>query len=202
MQPYFLPYIGYFQTMATADEYVIYDVQFIKGGWINRNNILIGGRKARFTMSLKNRSANKLINQTEISDDFVKLQRTFAMNYARAPYLSPTLSLLDSILQYDERNLARFVGHSLEVIANHLGLKCHILYSSSYPQGQDLRGQDRVIEICTRLGATRYVNAIGTSPELVVGLPNTTYSLESRGPSAMALRSKPLSWFLSMQTKS
>ena len=44
MQPYFLPYIGYFQLINKVDKYVVYDdVNYIKGGWINRNYILISG---------------------------------------------------------------------------------------------------------------------------------------------------------------
>ena len=162
MQPYLLPYIGYFQTMSAVNKYVIYDdVQFIKGGWINRNNILIGGEKSRFTMALKDASANKLINQIDIRDDFGKLRKTFAMNYARAPYARETLLLLDSIFEHSDRNLARFVGHSLKMIGNHLGLTCEIMFSSSLSKGSALKAQDRVIEICTSLGATTYINSIG-----------------------------------------
>ena len=44
MQPYFVPYIGYWQLMNAVDRYVVYDdVNFIKGGRINRNAILLGG---------------------------------------------------------------------------------------------------------------------------------------------------------------
>ena len=46
MQPYFMPYIGYFQLMKAVDKYVVYDdVNYIKGGWVNRNHILINGEK-------------------------------------------------------------------------------------------------------------------------------------------------------------
>lgn len=46
MQPYFMPYIGYFQLMKAVDKYVVYDdVNYIKGGWANRNHILINGEK-------------------------------------------------------------------------------------------------------------------------------------------------------------
>lgn len=46
MQPYFMPYIGYFQLMKAVDKYVVYDdVNYIKGGWANRNHILIMVKK-------------------------------------------------------------------------------------------------------------------------------------------------------------
>ncbi|MBO6047753.1 MAG: WbqC family protein, partial [Erysipelotrichaceae bacterium] len=41
-QPYFFPYLGYFQLMNMADMFILYDdVNFIKGGWIHRNRIKI-----------------------------------------------------------------------------------------------------------------------------------------------------------------
>ena len=41
MQPYFLPYIGYWQLLNIVDVFVIYDdVNYIKRGWINRNRLL------------------------------------------------------------------------------------------------------------------------------------------------------------------
>lgn len=55
MQPYFLPYIGYFQLINAVDEFVIYDnIEFTKKGWINRNRILVNGRDAYITLPLKN----------------------------------------------------------------------------------------------------------------------------------------------------
>ena len=59
MQPYFLPYIGYFQLMKAVDRYVNYDdVNYIKGGWITRNNLLVNGRKQLFTIALEGASPN------------------------------------------------------------------------------------------------------------------------------------------------
>ena len=54
MQPYFLPYIGYFQLMNAVDEFVVYDnIEFAKKGWINRNRILVNGADAYITLPLK-----------------------------------------------------------------------------------------------------------------------------------------------------
>ena len=61
MQPYFMPYIGYWQLMAAVDTYVVYDdVNYIKGGWVARNNILLNGQKHMFTITLNGASPNKL----------------------------------------------------------------------------------------------------------------------------------------------
>jgi hypothetical protein len=35
MQPYFFPYIGYYQAINAVDKYILYDnLNFIKEGWI------------------------------------------------------------------------------------------------------------------------------------------------------------------------
>ena len=54
MQPYFMPYIGYFQLMKAVDKYVVYnDVNYIKGGSVARNNIIVQGKKQLFTIQLQ-----------------------------------------------------------------------------------------------------------------------------------------------------
>ena len=66
MQPYYLPYIGYWQLLNAVDKYVIYDdVNFIKGGWINRNRILNNGVVQYFNVPMIGSSPFKLINQIE-----------------------------------------------------------------------------------------------------------------------------------------
>jgi hypothetical protein len=162
MQPYLFPYIGYFQLMDAVDEYVVYDdVHFIKGGWINRNNILIGNQKVRFTASLLEASPNKLINEIEIQDNFDKFLKTVAMAYSKAPYKEPVYDLLNKICSFQDKNLARFNGNSLQQIAGYLGIGTTILYSSTLNKDNALRAQDKVISICKEMGADMYINAIG-----------------------------------------
>ena len=90
MQPYFLPYIGYWQLLNVVDKYVIYDdVNYIKGGWINRNRILINKEVKYFNVKLNGASPNKLINEVEVSLDEVyqkKLLKTIEENYKKAPF--------------------------------------------------------------------------------------------------------------------
>ena len=70
MQPYFLPYIGYFQLINAVDVFVVYDdVNYIKKGWINRNNILVNGEGFLFNIPLQEVSQNKSINQINIEEN-------------------------------------------------------------------------------------------------------------------------------------
>lgn len=162
MQPYFMPYIGYWQLMAAVDKYVIYDdVNFIKKGWINRNNILVNGTKQLFTISLEGVSQNKLINEILIADDFVKLRKTISMAYSKAPYYKETMELLDQIFAFESKNLAKFLENSIRLVVNYLGLKTDILLSSNLEKDNSLKGQDKILDICKCLNADVYYNAIG-----------------------------------------
>ena len=74
MQPYLFPYLGYFQLIRAVDAFVIYDdVNFINGGWINRNFILAQGEARRITLPLQAASQNKLINQISVGGGQGKL---------------------------------------------------------------------------------------------------------------------------------
>jgi len=163
MQPYFLPYIGYFQLIKTVDNYVIYDdVNFIKRGWINRNNILLDGKSYQFTLNLLEASQNKLINEIFIAEDQSKLLKTIYMTYKKAPYFSSVFPLLEKIFVYENNNLALFVGNSIIQIADYLRLDTQFIYSSDIKEkDSSLKAQDKILNICKIMGATEYFNAIG-----------------------------------------
>jgi len=162
MQPYFMPYIGYFQLMKAVDNYIVYDdVNYIKGGWINRNNIMIGGEKKLFTITLNSPSPNKLINEIEIKDDFRKLMRTLQINYAKAPYFEETIALMEKIINYPDKQLARFIANSFHEILKYLNINTKISLSSELEKDCSLKGKDKVINICKNMNASEYYNAIG-----------------------------------------
>ena len=162
MQPYFMPYIGYWQLMAAVDTYVIYDdVNYIKKGWINRNNILVNNDKQMFTISLNGASQNKLINEITIADDFTKLRKTIHMAYHKAPYYNEVVALLDKIFSYQSSNLADFIANSIELVCQYLDIQTKIIMSSDIEKDNSLKGQDKILEICKLLNADTYYNAIG-----------------------------------------
>ena len=90
MQPYFMPYIGYWQLMNAVDRYVIYDdVNFIKGGWINRNKILIEGQEKYFNVQMIGAGSYKKINEVKVdlkNEVIEKKIRTIKNAYGKAPY--------------------------------------------------------------------------------------------------------------------
>jgi len=162
MQPYFMPYIGYWQLLYSVDKFVVYDdVNYIKSGWINRNNILIGGKKQLFSIKLSGASSFKLINEVSILDDFVKFVKTIDLNYRKAPYYEDVFNNITKIINFDKSNLAKFIYNSINIIRNYLDIKTELLLSSELSKDNSLKAQSKVIDICKRLKADTYYNMIG-----------------------------------------
>ncbi|WP_295545322.1 WbqC family protein [uncultured Pseudacidovorax sp.] len=162
MQPYLFPYLGYFQLLAAVDDYVVYDdAQFIKGGWINRNHILLDGASHRFSIALSQASPNRRIDEIAVADDFSRFLRTLEHAYSRAPMRDAALALVRRICSFEDRNLARFIVHSLVCIAEYLGLGTRLWLSSDIPKDGAASAQDKVLRMCEHLHAGTYINAIG-----------------------------------------
>ncbi len=165
MQPYFFPYIGYFQLIAASDIFVLHDdVQYIKGGWVNRNRILLNGADRMITMPVQKGPHDNPINcRSYVSD---RQSRTNLLNlirtaYAKAPHNSRVYPMVEALLSFEDTNVARFNAHSIRRICEYIGVRTPILNSSSLEKNDSLTGEPRVIEICRKLAATDYINPIG-----------------------------------------
>ena len=164
MQPYFFPYIGYFQLIAAVDMFIVYDnIKYTKKGWINRNRMLQNGKDVMFSLPLKNDSDNLDVYERELAADFNrdKLINQIKDAYRRAPYFAQTFPLVEQILRYEDTNLFRFLHHSIVKTCEHLGISTEIGISSNFAINHDLKNQDKVLALCAAVGASTYVNAIG-----------------------------------------
>lgn len=164
MQPYFLPYIGYFQLIAAVDKFVVYDnVKYTKKGWINRNRMLVNGQDALFTVPLKSASDALNIGERELHDGFdrTRLLAQFRSAYRRAPFFNETMAVVERVVMHDDKNLFGFLKNSIANIASHLDIQTQLCVSSDIPIDHSLTSQDKVVAICQALGAITYVNAIG-----------------------------------------
>ncbi|CAN0617736.1 conserved protein of unknown function [Burkholderia multivorans] len=165
MQPYFFPYVGYFQLMASVDTFVVFDdVNFINRGWINRNRINVNGAPHMITVPLQQASQNRRICDIEVANDDawrVRILRTIRQHYARAPQYARTLPVVEHILLHDAANLADFLLHGLVTLRDHLRLKTNIVATSRRYENADLKAQARIIDIGLKERADVYVNPIG-----------------------------------------
>lgn len=164
MQPYFFPYIGYFQLIAGVDAFIVYDnIKYTKKGWINRNRMLQNGKDVTFSLPIKSDSDHLDVCERQLAADFnpEKLLNQFNGTYRRAPYFATTFPLVEEIVRYEDANLFRFLRNSITRTCVHLGITTEIITSSSIPINHELTSQDRVIALCGAVGATTYINPIG-----------------------------------------
>ncbi len=164
MQPYFLPYFGYFQLIAAVDLFVLYDdIKYTKKGWINRNRMLQNGKAVTFSLPLKGDSDYLDVRERRLAENFDrdKLLNQFIGAYRHAPHFSRTITLLEQVMRYEDTNLFGFLHHSIARTCEHLGIATEIRVSSGVAVDRNLKGQDRVLAMCGELGASTYVNAIG-----------------------------------------
>ena len=166
MQPYFFPYIGYFQLVSAVDIFVFYDdVNFINRGWVNRNNFLINGKSHLITLPCLKASQNKLINEIELMLDERTISKTLKMisfSYKKAEYFNEVFELFESILRFENKNLARYTANSVIKVSNFLELKTKFKFSSEeHSETKGLERGDRLIKITKREGFKNYINAIG-----------------------------------------
>lgn len=166
MQPYLFPYVGYFQLIDAVDEFVVHDdVQYVKGGWINRNRILSGGEIKYITLPIKHAGHRLPINRRYFTDPFGKAKARFLRQvlaaYWKSPYAEVGRSVLADCFRCNDTNVARFVTHCLVTVCQALGIKTPIRLSSALRKEQGLSGEDRVLEICKCVGADHYINPPG-----------------------------------------
>lgn len=164
MQPYFFPYAGYYRLFSVADTFVVYDcVQFPRRGWVHRNRLTdFNGHDQWLTLPLVKADRDK----TRICDLVFTKNAAVVMEdqMRRFPCLTALAEKepgLAEILSDFTVTPVEYLVRSLEWCTERLGLKCTMLKSSSLNIAENLKGQDRIIEITKRVGGKNYINAPG-----------------------------------------
>lgn len=166
MQPCLFPYLGYFQLIGLVDTFVVHDeVPYIKGGWINRNRILLNGQRRYVTLPVQKGSSNLAIDERVFSESFEgdkrKVLRQIADAYRKAPQFEHVFPVISACLASTERNVSIFVVQVLKACCRYLQIDTPFVLSSDLVRFEALKGQDRVLEINDFLEATHYINTIG-----------------------------------------
>ena len=162
MQPYFFPYIGYWQLIYAADTFVIYDdVKYFKKGFKNRNYIYSNGERQRLTLELKGASQNKNINEITIGTNKNKLLKQIDYAYKKTDNYHEVIGIVKNCLETSETCLSQYLSRSISSVCDYLGIKTKILKSSMLDNDKSRSGSEKIIEICELVGAERYINPEG-----------------------------------------
>ncbi|OGU59486.1 MAG: hypothetical protein A2V66_17195 [Ignavibacteria bacterium RBG_13_36_8] len=166
MQPYFFPYIGYFQLMNAVDEFVVYDnIEFSKKGWINRNRILVNGKDSYITIPLRKDSdyldvRDRYLAETWSSEKIKMLKRIIG-SYRKAPRFDFVYPIIEKVILFEESNLFKFVLNSLKIVKEYLEIRTSFVISSTISIDHALKAEKKVIALCKARKATEYLNPIG-----------------------------------------
>ena len=165
MQPYFFPYLGYFQLINAVDEFILLDdVNYIKKGWINRNHFLIKGEAFLFTVPLIRASQNKKINEIFISNDGRwkdKFLNSLIINYKKAPFFDDFYPLIEEVIQADIEKINELNYYALNRIVDFIGINTIIKKASQMYNNNHLKAQERIIDICEQEKTNTYLNSVG-----------------------------------------
>lgn len=166
MQPYFFPYMGYFQLVKAVDLFVVLDdVNFIKRGWIHRNQLVFNNSSKLFSIPLENASQFRLINEIKIAETQFSgfrenLIKSIKQFYARERFLNTGLTMLEDALTAG-KHISAMAVRSIEIVCRQLEISTLITLSSSLPGMTAWKKERRLIEICKFFGADTYINPPG-----------------------------------------
>ncbi|WP_367071145.1 WbqC family protein [Enterobacter roggenkampii] len=166
MQPYLFPYVGYYQLAAAVDKFVFYDdVNYMKGGWINRNRLIISGQVKYFTLPLVNGSPNNKINEVLVSvnnqKQIRKILESIKFSYSKTQYFKEVYLLIENVLNSGHTNLAMITKSSIVKVLEYCNIHTELVMSSEIYNKSELSSVSRVLDICQKENADTYVNLPG-----------------------------------------
>ncbi|TCV12745.1 WbqC family protein [Vibrio crassostreae] len=161
-QPYLFPYLGYIQLIYNSDIFVVYDdVTYIKGGHVNRNNILANGTIQRFSLPINGASSNLNFNELSFNSNTKKLIKTFEQSYSKAKNFKDIMPIIEDVINYKSRCVSELCLYSYKRIFDYLGIDKKLITSSSLEYDRSGDRTEKVLSICKVLEGDEYINAYG-----------------------------------------
>lgn len=168
MQPYFFPYLGYFDLINYSDRWIVFDtVQYIRHGWMNRNRIHHPKEGDLYIIvPLRKHLRGTLIKDIVISEyPRWKSKILGQLNHYKknAPYFKETYSFVEECLSINEKSLSRLNSLILEKTCSRLGIDFEYEYFSEMDLDLGSVGGpgDWALRISEALGVEEYVNPPG-----------------------------------------
>ena len=132
----------------------------------NRNNILLNGKKYLFSIPVKNISSFAAINATFVSDKPFhwkkKILNTFGSAYSRAPFFKNVFPIIEEVINSSsDQSISTVAKNSVKMVMQYLEMQTVIVESSSVYNNNELKSEERVIDICKQEKVSTYINAGG-----------------------------------------
>lgn len=160
MQPYFMPYAGYFRLFAQSDLFIIYDcVQFPRRGWVHRNKLPdINGNEQWLTMPIEKCDQTTKICNLSFSPN---AENQWQKQLKKTSVMENVPKDISAALNNFDVTPVEYIIRLLEKTCNILDLPFNVIRSSTLNTPEEIRSQDRIIAIAEKLGAKKYINAPG-----------------------------------------
>lgn len=160
LQSNYLPWKGYFDMINAVDEFIIYDdMQFTRRDWRNRNKIKTPQGLIWITVPVKTKGKfHQSIRDTEIQGSEWATQHwtTIAANYRHATHFDELERLLHPLLRDSYSHISTLNRTLLDAITGYLGIGTKI--TNCWEYGIIDGKSDRLLDLCIKAGATRYVS--------------------------------------------
>ena len=162
VQSSYIPWKGYFDLIRAVDEFILLDdVQFTRRDWRSRNQIKTRQGLTWLTIPVRSKGLyTQLIQDTKVSEGrwAEKHWATLQTSYARAPFFDMVAEVLAPVYARlgDEERLSAINHQLIVAISGLLGITTPLSWSTDYgaPAGKN----ERLIELCRKAGASRYLS--------------------------------------------
>jgi hypothetical protein len=168
MQPTYLPWIGYFDLIDSADRFVFLDdAQVLKRSWGVRNRILGQHGESFLTVPLSgHRHGEGSAFVDTLIDSGQHWGKTHLASirhaYAKAPHFGDVFASLEALLLAGHATIGALNEDFICTTARRMGITTPLLKSSQL-EGTDGRKDDRLVSICRAIGADTYLAAPGSA---------------------------------------
>ena len=165
MQPYFFPYIGYWQLIHAADLFIVGDsAHYIKNTWISHNRILGQGCQPQdFGIEVSHASCNHYISETKRVVNLKradKMCRVLEYYYSNSPFYNEAMDIIRPIVMDEETDLTRYLVGQLRTVSEYLGITTEIKLLSEVSPRWDCKAPEVIRRTCLHFGYTDYINTI------------------------------------------
>lgn len=167
MQPYFFPYIGYWQLIHAVDQFVFYDdVQYMRRSYMTRNKILLHSKPHSFTLPVQKAGQKALIREVYIdTKEFDQWRDKFLQSlyhaYGKAPYFKQVYPLIEGLLNSPTPKLHSFLKLCIREVMKYLKITTKTVSSNDINYDRRGTAEEKIISICKQCKADTYINPIG-----------------------------------------
>jgi len=166
VQPFYMPWIGYFGMIDAADVFVFADdVQFLEKSWQRRNKIKVFNEPKWISVPIE-KNFGQNIDEAKINKSNLFKKQNWRENhrhlislaYKKAAHYEDFIPDFNGLYDIDWDYLCDLNIYSAEKISKLLGLTKTKFIRKSELEGLDGRKVDSIISICDNIGADEYIS--------------------------------------------